>query len=93
MSRLGYDKTTKSLRIAATQNQDLLVNVTGLTPLLTIDVWEVNNAISNFAFKPIFKSMPIILTIKTSDLNMPIKYLALLIGKMLKKDYIVPKIE
>lgn len=38
---LSWDPQTKSLRICETANQDLLENVTGTKPLLTIDVWEV----------------------------------------------------
>ncbi len=37
---LGYDKTSKSLRITTTANQDPLEATTGLVPLLGIDVWE-----------------------------------------------------
>jgi Fe-Mn family superoxide dismutase len=37
---LAYDPYTKSLRICETKDQDLLENVTGAKPLLTIDVWE-----------------------------------------------------
>ncbi|KAK2706186.1 hypothetical protein QYM36_016279 [Artemia franciscana] len=37
---LGYNKTTKSLNIAACGNQDPLEPTTGLVPLLGIDVWE-----------------------------------------------------
>ncbi len=37
---LGYDKTSKSLKIAACANQDPLEATTGLVPLLGIDVWE-----------------------------------------------------
>eukprot|EP00638_Chattonella_subsalsa_P005594 CAMPEP_0117743940 /NCGR_PEP_ID=MMETSP0947-20121206/6443_1 /TAXON_ID=44440 /ORGANISM="Chattonella subsalsa, Strain CCMP2191" /LENGTH=213 /DNA_ID=CAMNT_0005560755 /DNA_START=77 /DNA_END=715 /DNA_ORIENTATION=+ len=37
---LGYDKVSKSLRIATCPNQDPLEATTGLVPLLGIDVWE-----------------------------------------------------
>lgn len=36
---LGYNKATKGVEIATCANQDPL-SVTGLTPLLGIDVWE-----------------------------------------------------
>jgi len=37
---LGYNKTTKTLAISTQPNQDPLEAVTGLVPLLGIDVWE-----------------------------------------------------
>jgi len=37
---LGYNKSSKSLAIAACPNQDPLEPSTGLVPLLGIDVWE-----------------------------------------------------
>jgi Fe-Mn family superoxide dismutase len=37
---LGYDKTTKALKITTTANQDPLEATTGLVPLLGVDVWE-----------------------------------------------------
>jgi len=37
---LGYNKDTKRLQIATCANQDPLLSVTGLIPLLGLDVWE-----------------------------------------------------
>uniref|UniRef100_A0A915ABJ4 Superoxide dismutase n=1 Tax=Parascaris univalens TaxID=6257 RepID=A0A915ABJ4_PARUN len=37
---LGYNKALKRLELAATANQDILEQTTGLIPLFTIDVWE-----------------------------------------------------
>jgi superoxide dismutase, Fe-Mn family len=36
----GYDKASRSLRIATCANQDPLEATTGLVPLFGIDVWE-----------------------------------------------------
>ena len=37
---LGYDKASKSLKVATCANQDPLLATTGLVPLFGIDVWE-----------------------------------------------------